>query len=90
MTSPQVRDGPVLGTRRGRVPSKRASTLAHAALAARDPRRVLFGVACFYLGLWQWHRHVEQRTKVDAIATKLRRGPGPAAGPRSVEPPLAR
>ncbi len=29
---------------------------------------VLFGVACFYLGLWQWHRHVEQRTKVDAIA----------------------
>ncbi|MHA3835857.1 SURF1 family cytochrome oxidase biogenesis protein [Terrabacter sp. AAH1] len=29
---------------------------------------VLFGVACFYLGLWQWHRHVEQRTKVEAIA----------------------
>lgn len=29
---------------------------------------ILFGVACFYLGLWQWHRHVEQRTKVEAIA----------------------
>ncbi|MBW8732594.1 MAG: SURF1 family protein, partial [Terrabacter sp.] len=29
---------------------------------------VLFGVACFYLGQWQWHRHVEQRTKVEAIA----------------------
>ena len=30
---------------------------------------VLFAVACFYLGLWQWHRHVEQLTKVEAIAT---------------------
>jgi cytochrome oxidase assembly protein ShyY1 len=27
-----------------------------------------FGVACFYLGVWQWHRYLEQRTKVDAIA----------------------
>ena len=38
---------------------------------------VLFGVACFYLGLWQWHRHVEQRTKVDAIARNY--GAAPAA-----------
>jgi cytochrome oxidase assembly protein ShyY1 len=43
---------------------------------------VLFGVACFYLGLWQWHRHVEQRTKVDAIARNY------GAAPVSFEPAL--
>ena len=38
---------------------------------------VLFAVACFYLGLWQWHRHVEQRTKVDAIARNYDAAPVP-------------
>ncbi len=38
---------------------------------------VLFGVACFYLGLWQWHRHVEQRTKVEAIARNYDAAPVP-------------
>lgn len=28
---------------------------------------ILFGVACWTLGSWQWSRHVEQRTKVTAI-----------------------
>jgi cytochrome oxidase assembly protein ShyY1 len=48
---------------------------------------VLFGVACFYLGLWQWHRHVEQRTKVDAIARNYGASPVPFA-PALVESPL--
>jgi cytochrome oxidase assembly protein ShyY1 len=48
---------------------------------------VLFGVACFYLGLWQWHRHVEQRTKVDAIARNY--GAAPVAlAPALVESPI--
>ena len=45
---------------------------------------VLFGVACFYLGLWQWHRHVEQRTKVDAIARNY------GAAPVAFTPALVR
>lgn len=49
---------------------------------------VLFAVACFYLGLWQWHRHVEQRTKVEAIAHNYDAAPVPfSAG--MVEAPLA-
>ncbi|GAA5034948.1 hypothetical protein GCM10023258_36310 [Terrabacter aeriphilus] len=48
---------------------------------------VLFGVACYYLGLWQWHRHVEQRTKVDAIARNY--GAAPVAfSPGLVASPL--
>ncbi len=38
---------------------------------------VLFAVACFYAGLWQWHRHVEQRTKVEAIAANYDAAPVP-------------
>ncbi|MCU1538208.1 MAG: SURF1-like protein [Humibacillus sp.] len=38
---------------------------------------VLFAIACFYLGLWQWHRHVEQRTKVEAIAANYDTAPVP-------------
>jgi cytochrome oxidase assembly protein ShyY1 len=48
---------------------------------------VVFGVACFYLGLWQWHRHVEQRTKVDAIASNYDATPVPFS-PALVEQPL--
>jgi len=49
---------------------------------------VLFGVACFYLGLWQWHRHEDKQTKVDAIAQHYDAAPVPleqalAAGPLS-------
>ncbi|HET8988580.1 MAG TPA: SURF1 family protein [Humibacillus sp.] len=44
---------------------------------------VLFAVACFYLGLWQWHRHVEQRTKVEAISTNYDAAPVPLT---SLEP----
>lgn len=40
---------------------------------------VAFGIACFYLGQWQWHRHVEQRTKVEAIATNYGASPRPLA-----------
>jgi cytochrome oxidase assembly protein ShyY1 len=51
---------------------------------------VLFGVACFYLGLWQWHRHVDKQTKADAIATNYDALPVPveravAAGPLTPE-----
>lgn len=28
---------------------------------------ILFALSCFFLGRWQWSRHVEQRTKVAAI-----------------------
>jgi cytochrome oxidase assembly protein ShyY1 len=49
---------------------------------------VLFAVACFYLGLWQWHRHVEQRTKVEAIARNYDAAPVPLS-PRLVDAPLA-
>ena len=49
---------------------------------------VLFAVACFYLGLWQWHRHVEQRTKVEAIARNYDAAPAPFS-PGLVEAPLA-
>lgn len=28
---------------------------------------LLFALSCFFLGRWQWSRHVEQRTKVTAI-----------------------
>ncbi|RKT78096.1 cytochrome oxidase assembly protein ShyY1 [Terracoccus luteus] len=38
---------------------------------------VTFGVACYHLGLWQWHRHVEQQTKVTAIATNYDSAPRP-------------
>ena len=38
---------------------------------------ILFAIACFYLGLWQWHRHVEQRTKVEAIAANYGAAPVP-------------
>ena len=44
---------------------------------------VLFGVACFYAGLWQWQRHVEQRTKVEAIAANYDATPVPLS---SLEP----
>jgi cytochrome oxidase assembly protein ShyY1 len=47
---------------------------------------VLFGVACFYLGLWQWHRHVEQRTKVEAIAANYDASPVPLAGLEPLRP----
>ena len=51
---------------------------------------VLFGVACFYLGLWQWHRHEDKQTKADAIAQHYDATPVPleqalAAGPLSPE-----
>ncbi|MEO6999548.1 MAG: SURF1 family protein [Terracoccus sp.] len=36
-----------------------------------------FAIACFYLGRWQWHRHVEQRTKVEAIANNYGAAPRP-------------
>ena len=36
---------------------------------------IAFAVACFYLGRWQWHRYVEQRTKVDAIAANYEAAP---------------
>jgi len=48
---------------------------------------VLFGVACFYLGRWQWGRHVEQRTKVEAIAHNYGADPVPFV-PALVESPL--
>jgi cytochrome oxidase assembly protein ShyY1 len=48
---------------------------------------VLFGVACFYLGLWQWHRHVEQTTKVEAIARNYGATPVPFS-PALVAAPL--
>ena len=48
---------------------------------------VLFGVACFYLGRWQWGRHVEQRTKVEAIAHNYGAAPVPFA-PALVESPI--
>ena len=38
---------------------------------------IAFAVACFYLGLWQWHRYQEQRTKVDAIAANYGSRPVP-------------
>ena len=44
---------------------------------------VLFGVACFYAGQWQWQRHVEQRTKVEAIAANYDATPVPLS---SLEP----
>ncbi|WP_404386830.1 SURF1 family protein [Humibacillus xanthopallidus] len=44
---------------------------------------VLFGIACFYAGLWQWQRHVEQRTKVEAIAANYDATPVPLS---SLEP----
>src|SRR5690349_15793245 len=49
---------------------------------------VLFGVACFYLGRWQWGRHVEQRTKVEAIAHNYGADPVPFV-PALVESPLS-
>jgi cytochrome oxidase assembly protein ShyY1 len=38
---------------------------------------VLFGIACFFLGRWQWTRHVEQRTKVTAIEANYDAAPVP-------------
>ena len=40
---------------------------------------VLFGVACWMLGSWQWSRHVEQRTKVTAIEQNYEADPVPIA-----------
>lgn len=44
-----------------------------------------FAVACFYLGRWQWHRHVEQRTKVEAIATNYGAAPRPLVDVRDLD-----
>jgi cytochrome oxidase assembly protein ShyY1 len=38
---------------------------------------ILFGVACWILGSWQWGRHVEQRTKVTAIESNYAAAPVP-------------
>lgn len=38
---------------------------------------ILFGVACWMLGSWQWGRHVEQRTKVEAIEQNYEAAPVP-------------
>ncbi|HET7398076.1 MAG TPA: SURF1 family protein [Intrasporangium sp.] len=38
-----------------------------------------FGVACFFLGSWQWHRHLEQRTKVAAIEHNYGAAPVPVS-----------
>jgi len=38
---------------------------------------ILFGVACWILGSWQWGRHVEQQTKVTAIETNYGADPVP-------------
>ncbi|HKX68815.1 MAG TPA: SURF1 family protein [Intrasporangium sp.] len=40
---------------------------------------ILFGVACWMLGSWQWGRHVEQRTKVTAIEQNYEADPAPIA-----------
>ena len=40
---------------------------------------ILFGVACWMLGSWQWSRHVEQRTKVMAIEQNYEAVPVPIA-----------
>ena len=40
---------------------------------------ILFGVACWMLGSWQWSRHVEQRTKVMAIEQNYEADPVPIA-----------
>ncbi len=40
---------------------------------------ILFGVACWMLGSWQWGRHVEQRTKVMAIEQNYEATPVPIA-----------
>lgn len=51
---------------------------------------VAFGVACFFLGQWQWGRHVEQQAKVAAIRTNYDAAPVPlaaalAAGPLTLD-----
>lgn len=51
---------------------------------------IVFGLACFFLGRWQWGRHVEQRTKVAALAGNYGAAPVPlatalAAGPLTPE-----
>lgn len=38
---------------------------------------ILFALACFFLGRWQWSRHVEQRTKVTAIESNYDAPPVP-------------
>lgn len=38
---------------------------------------LLFGLACWTLGSWQWTRHVEQRTKVTAIEQNYDAAPVP-------------
>lgn len=48
---------------------------------------VLFAVACFFLGRWQWGRHVEQRTKVAAIEHNYDARPIPLAD--ALERPLS-
>ena len=44
---------------------------------------ILFGLACFFLGRWQWSRYVEKRTKVAAIESNY------DAAPVSLETALA-
>ncbi len=50
---------------------------------------ILFGVACFYLGTWQWSRYEDKQTKVTAIATNYGAPPLPllAAMPATSLPP---
>lgn len=38
---------------------------------------LLFGVSCFFLGRWQWSRHVEQQTKVAALEHNYDAAPVP-------------
>jgi cytochrome oxidase assembly protein ShyY1 len=38
---------------------------------------ILFGLACFFLGRWQWSRYVEKRTKVAAIESNYDAAPVP-------------
>ncbi|HEU5144489.1 MAG TPA: SURF1 family protein [Dermatophilaceae bacterium] len=47
---------------------------------------ILFALACFFLGRWQWSRHLEQRTKVAAIESNYDAAPVPLAA--ALEGPL--
>jgi cytochrome oxidase assembly protein ShyY1 len=38
---------------------------------------ILFGMACFALGRWQWGRYVDKQTKATAIATNYDAAPAP-------------
>lgn len=49
---------------------------------------IVFAVACWFLGAWQWGRHVEQRTKVAAIQHNYTAAPQPlSAAPRGALTP---